>query len=185
MASVVDICNKALSLIGQNTIVSLSENTPEALACRIHWAPLIDEFFRGHPWNCGITRKALSRLSDAPPNEFKYYYQLPADYLMVVEIFPDQSYSVEGRRILVDSPDLVLRYVKKLDDSTQYDSQLSAALSYLLAAELAYINTASVSMAETLRAVGKDKLQDAKATDSFEGKKRDPRGNKLLRAKYG
>lgn len=185
MASVVDICNKALSLIGQEAIVSLDDNSPQAFACRTHWAPLRDEVLRGHKWNCVSKRALLNRLIEAPAFEYKYYYQLPADCLMVKELIPAQNFEVESGLLLCDSETAAIKYIKSEDDTTKYDAQLSAALSFLLASELAYLSTSSASLADGFDKKGANKLADAKASDSFEGKRSDKRGGKFLRAKYG
>lgn len=185
MASVVDICNKALSLLSQEAIVSLEDNSPQAYACRTHWGPLRDEILRGHKWNCVAARAQLSRLVETPSFEYKYYYQLPSDCLFLKEVVPHQFYEVESGRVLCDSETLSIKYIKSETDTTQYDAQLSAAFSYLLAAELAYQMTSSASLGQGFLATGKEKLSDAKASDAFEGKERDMRGSKLLSAKYG
>lgn len=184
MASVVDICNKALSLIGQEAIVSLDDDSPQAYACRTHWAPLRDEVLSDHSWNCATKRAVLGRLISTPAYGFKYYFQLPSDCLTVIETSPVVDFQVESGLLLCDTESLAIKYVRSEDDSTKYSPKLSAAFSYLLAAELAYQSTSSASLAEGFRGIGKEKILDAKATDSFEGKKREKRGSKLLSAKY-
>lgn len=184
MASVVDICNKALSILGQKGIVSLDDNSPEAYACRIHWGPLRDEILRKHPWNCVATRAALNRLLDVPPFEYAYYHQLPIDCLAVLEVIPESFFEVEGRKLLCNNPEVSIRYTQSTDDSTQFDAQLSAAMSYLLASEICYNITKSTSLTSELNAVGMDKLADAKASDSLEGKTRNKRPGRWLNSKY-
>jgi hypothetical protein len=185
MASAIDICNKALSLLGQKTITSLNDDSPEALACRLHWPLLRDEVLRGHPWNCVKTRASLNRLLVTPDFGYSYYYQLPADCLQVLSVEPEQEFEVEGRRILADSDTLDAIYIYSEDDTSQYDAQLSSAFSYLLAAELCYQMTKSTSKEEGLLKVGREKLADAKATDAFEEHKLEKRGNRFLNAKFG
>lgn len=183
MASVVEICNKALSLLGQEAIVSLDDESPQAYACRTHWPLLRDEVLRGHKWNCATKRASLGRLIQTPAFEYSYYFQLPSDYLMVTEVFPKQEFEVEGGLLLCNSESVSIKYVKAEDDSTKYDSQLSSALAFLLAAELAYQTTSSASLSEGFRKIGAEKLADAKATDAFEAKKLDRRGSRFLNAR--
>lgn len=185
MASVVDICNKALSLLGQKTITSLDDDSPEGLACRIHWPLLRDEVLRSHTWNCVKSRAALNQLSTAPAFGYSYQYQLPSDCLYPVKLEDDSFFEIEGRKILTDASGANLHYIVSESDSTIYDAQLSAALSYLLAGELAPQMTSSNSESQRLLGIGKDKLSDAKATDSFEGRTRNKQGTKWLNAKYG
>lgn len=182
MASVVDICNKALSLLGQKAIVSLDENSAEALACRIHWGPLRDEVLRKHPWNCVTKRAVLNRLVGTPAYEFQYQFQLPGDCLFVQEVVPEAYFVVEGRLLLCGNPELSIKYIQTIDDTTKFDSQLSAAMAHLLAAEISYNITKSTSLTESLYKIGTDKLGDAKASDSLEGRTRVKRVGRWLNA---
>jgi hypothetical protein len=184
MASVIEICNIALSILGQKGINSLDELGPEAYACRLHWPHLRDEILRKHPWNCTTKRANLNRLIEVPPFDFDYYHQLPADCLAVLEVVPENYFVVEGRKLLCSSREVSIRYTQTTDDSTKFDSQLSAAMAYLLAAELCYNITKSTSLTESLHKMGMDKLADAKASDAFEGKTRDRRPSRWLTAKY-
>lgn len=184
MASVVDILNKGLSLIGQEAIVSLDDTSPQALACRLHWPLLRDQILRGHRWNCAAKRAALNRLVATPPFQFQYYFQLPADCLVVNEVHPLQDYEVESGLLLCNTTAVSIKYTRSEDDSTKYDAQLSAAFSYLFAAEVAYLSTSSTSLAEGLRKIGNDFLSDAKATDSYEKKMQEKRGSRFVNSKY-
>lgn len=185
MASVVDICNKALSLLGQESIINLNDQSPQAYACRLHWPSIRDEHLRGHPWNCATKRVSLNRLVTAPAFGFKYQYQLPSDYLMVLITEPEMPFEVEGKKLLCDAESVAIRYVHTMEDATQFDPQLASAFSYLLASELAYQFTRSNGLAAEYNGIGKDKLGDAKATDSFESRRREKRGSKLLNARNG
>lgn len=185
MASVVEINNKALSLVGAKQIESLDEESTEARACRLHWPQLRDQVLRGHPWNCAMERVSFVRNAETPAYEYAYYYQLPANCLFVYEVYPEQLFEVEGRKIMANSETLSGKIVTKQTDTSKYDPQLSAAFSYLLAAELAYLLTSSTSLVGELKAIGKDLLSDAKASDSLEGRQPNRRNTKWVSAKYG
>lgn len=185
MATAVEIANKALNLLGQATIISLSDSSATALACRTHWEMLVKSVLRGHKWNCVKKRAVLPRLLETPAFGFKYYYQLPAKCLMALKLDSDQLFEVEGKRLLTDAEVCHLHYIEQTDDATIFDSQLAHALSYLLASEMCYQMTSSSSEADRLSRIGQSLLADAKASDAFEGKQRDKRGSKLLRAHYG
>ncbi len=185
MASVVEICNKALSLLGKKSITSLDDLTPEAIACRAHWPTLRDSILREHPWNCALERVVFNRLIETPAYGFAYYYQLPANTLHVFEVEPEQFFEVEGRKILADSPKLSGRVVYSQTDSSQYDPQLSLAYSYLLAGELAYPMTSSSSLGDKYTKEGRDLLSMAKASDALEGRQQNKRNQGWLKAKLG
>ena len=91
MASVVDICNRALQKLGAESITSLTQNTENARACNSCFEFLRDAELRAHPWNFAIKRAQLA--ADLTPPEFGYdlRYQLPSDYL---RLLPSDSFDV-------------------------------------------------------------------------------------------
>ena len=183
--SVVDICNNALTLLGQQNIESLDDASPEANACRIFWRPLRDEVLRSHPWNFATTRAKLSRLVDSPPFGFKYYFQLPADCLFVRNVEPEGYFEIEHRFLLSDSPELSIKYTSANDDTTTYDSILGVGLMYRMASSLGYPLTRSSSLTKEYYDLGEDKIAEAKSIDSIEGKRPDNRRKNWLSSHYG
>ena len=79
MASVVDLCNRALDLLGAANITSLTENSKEARLCNGNFDDVRDAVLRSHPWNIAITRRALARDTDTPAFGFSFQYSLPTD----------------------------------------------------------------------------------------------------------
>ena len=185
MASTVDICNFALSLLGQKLITTLNDQTAEALACRVQWKPLRNSILRQHKWNCVSKRARLNRILETPAFGYKYYYQLPSDCVYAIKLDDGAFFEVEGRRLLTDSESANLIYNEANDGTSVYDATLSEALGYLLAASLCNPMTSSTTEAQRLHSIGMEKLKDAKAADAFEGKQRDPRGNRLIGIKNG
>ena len=86
MASIVDICNSALNLLGASTISALTEDTKNARLCNQRYEPIRNRVFRSHNWNCLIQRVELGRNSAPPAVEYTYSYALPADFLRVLKI---------------------------------------------------------------------------------------------------
>ena len=70
MASVVDICNSALNLLGASTISALTDDTKNARLCNQRYEPIRSRIFRSHPWNCLIKRVELAKDSAAPVIEY-------------------------------------------------------------------------------------------------------------------
>ena len=138
MPSAVDICNRALSRVGEGRITSLTDGTKQARACDSAYSHVRDEVLRAHPWNSAITRASLAKLSSSPSFGYDDEYQLPADCLRVVEVYDTTlPWVVEGKKLLSDegSP-LSIRYVKREEDPNQWDSLLVSAVSARLALEL-------------------------------------------------
>ena len=74
MASVVNICNSALNLIGASTISALTEDTKNARLCNQRYEPVRNRVFRSHNWNCLIKRVQLAANSTDPVIEFAKSY---------------------------------------------------------------------------------------------------------------
>src|SRR3546814_6931193 len=91
MTSVVSICNRALTLLGQKTITSLEDNSQAARLCVESYGPTRDAVLRDHPWNCAIARADLAALSEAPAFEFGRQFQLPPDCLRVLELWGSRA----------------------------------------------------------------------------------------------
>ena len=86
MASVVDICNSALNLLGASTISALTEDSKNARLCNQRFEPIRNRTFRSHAWNFATKRVELAKDSDAPVVEYANQYTLPADSLRVLQI---------------------------------------------------------------------------------------------------
>ena len=109
--SVIDICNSALQRVGATTILSLSDNSPEARACSVAYDSNRRDELRKHRWNFATQRAVLAPDSTAPAFDFDYAFTLPSDCLRVIRPNTyDLDWVVEGRKILTnDSDTLYLR----------------------------------------------------------------------------
>ena len=147
MSSEVDIGNRAIHRIGAYPIVALTDDSPEAQCLRGLFEPTRDAMLRAHPWRFALTRRSLGALSEAPAFGFARQYQLPADYLAIVEIasrwvwqgqtHDEPDWSIEGRRILADLENpLPIRYVRRVTNADEFDPCFAEALGAKLAIEV-------------------------------------------------
>ena len=176
MASIVNICNSALNLIGASTISALTEDTKNARLCNQRYEPVRNRVFRGHNWNCLIKRVELARNSTAPVMEFNYAYALPSDFLRIMKIHngttdsiaADLPYKVEGKNIVTDQTTVYLVYVALDTDPNNYDAYLREAISHQLAADLAYAITNNATLANNYMARADERLREARFIDATE-----------------
>ena len=183
MASVVDICNEALDLLGAQTITALSENSQEARLCNRRFATVRDAVLRAHPWNIAITRKQLAKDATSPAFGFTNQYTLPTDpYCLRVLSFWDSnvdsevaaydsrtSLKIEGRKVLSDAGECRITYIGRITDTEQYDSLLSSTVAHRLASEIAYAVTGSNSLANGMQQLYEARLREARSIDAMEG----------------
>src|SRR5437879_11783972 len=81
MTTVTDICNAAISHCGtRSKISSIDEGSPEANACRTHFALARDSLLRAFDWNFARITASLGALQD-PPARWGEKYALPVDCL--------------------------------------------------------------------------------------------------------
>ena len=176
MASVVNICNSALNLIGASTISALTEDTKNARLCNQRYEPVRNRVFRGHNWNCLIKRVQLAANSTNPVIEYAKSYALPSDCLRVLKIHngttdsiaSDLDYKIEGKNIVTDETTVYLVYIALDTDPNNYDVYLREAISHQLAADLAYAITNNATLAKNYQVTADERLREARFVDATE-----------------
>ena len=176
MASVVNICNSALNLIGASTISALTEDTKNARLCNQRYEPVRNRVFRGHNWNCLIKRVQLAANSTDPVVEYAKSYALPSDCLRVLKIHngttdsiaSNLDYKIEQRNIVTDQTTVYLVYIALDEDPNNYDTYLREAISHQLAADLAYAITNNATLANNYMTRADERLREARFIDATE-----------------
>ena len=176
MASVVDIANSALNLLGASTITALTDDSKNARLCNQRYEPVRNRIFRSHSWNCLTKRVQLAQDSTAPVVEFSYAYTLPSDCLRVLKIHTgvtdsiasDIDYKVEGRKIKTNEGTVYLVYVALITDPNEYDVYLQEAISHQLAADIAYAVTNNATLANNYMERADERLREARFIDATE-----------------
>lgn len=95
MTSPIDLCNRALSLIGaRSTISSFSEGSAEAINCNLWYDTLRKQLLRGAPWGFARAQAPLSMLGDlghgTSQYPWPYKYSYPSDAIKIRYIIPGQ-----------------------------------------------------------------------------------------------
>ena len=176
MASVVDICNSALNLLGASTISALTDDSKNARLCNQRYEPVRNRVFRGHAWNCLHKRVQLAQNSTAPVIEYSNAYALPADCLRVLKIHNGTTdsiassidYKLEGRNIVTDEGTVYLIYIALETDPNNYDTYLQESISHQLAADLAYAITNNATLANQYMTRADERLREARFVDATE-----------------
>ncbi|MGF1626285.1 MAG: hypothetical protein ACFCVH_15495 [Alphaproteobacteria bacterium] len=173
MASVVEICNRALDKLGEAPIVSLADDVKASRACARAFAPVRDAVLRDHPWNCAIRRTVLAAEAEAPAWGFARRFPLPADCLRVLAVAAEAEgarWVVEGRAVLTDAAaPLRIRYVRRLVDTALFDPLLAEALAARLAIELCEALTQSNTKRQLLLEDYAEIVGRARSADGQEG----------------
>lgn len=159
MPSDVDIVNLALTKLGAQRILTLTDNNKAARSANAIYALERDNELRAHFWNFATVRTTLPTLVETPAfGPYDTMYQLPADpwCLQVIQVgmwapgserwlgvtTEASAYKIEGRNILTNaslsqSGPMPLRYTARITDPNMFDSAFVFAFACRLAMELA------------------------------------------------
>jgi len=176
MASVVNMCNSALNLLGASTISSLTDETKNARLCNQRYEPVRNRVFRSHAWNCLHKRVQLAQNSIAPVIEYDHAYALPSDCLRVLKIHNGTTdsiadaldYKLEGRNIITDEDTVYAIYIALDTDPNNYDTYLRESISHQLAADLCYAITNNATLANQYMTRADERLREARFIDATE-----------------
>jgi len=176
MASVVDMCNSALNLLGASTISALTDDSKNARLCNQRFEPVRDRVFRSHAWNCLHKRVQLAQNSTVPVVEYSFAYALPSDSLRVLKVHngatdsikSDIDYKIEGKNIVTNEGTVYLVYIAKITDPNEYDTYLQESISHQLAADLAYAVTNNATLADKYMVRADERLREARFIDATE-----------------
>jgi len=176
MASVVNMCNSALNLLGASTIAALTDDTKNARLCNQRYEPVRNRVFRSHAWNCLHKRVQLAQNSTAPIVEYDHAYALPSDCLRVLKIHNGTTdsiasaldYKLEGRNIVTDIDTVFVIYIALDTDPNNYDTYLRESISHQLAADLAYAITNNATLANQYMTRADERLREARFIDATE-----------------
>ena len=176
MASVVDMCNSALNLLGASTISALTDDSKNARLCNQRYENVRNRVFRSHAWNCLHKRVQLAQNTTAPVIGYANAYALPSDCLRVLKVHNGATdsivsaidYKLEGKNIVTDEGTLYLIYVAKVTDPNEYDSYLQESISHQLAADLCYAITNNATLANNYMARADERLREARFIDATE-----------------
>jgi hypothetical protein len=188
MASQVDIINLALLRLGCDTIAAIypTEQSKEARFGTFFFEPAKKAVLRSFPWSCATVVAELTALETAQTG-FDYAYQLPTDCLRAIKLVPESDtyfFEIRNDGVLVTNvPDAVLKYVKDVDDTTEFDDQFVEALSYRLAADMALPVTGNAGLLQAMVQMFNAAIIRARASDAQENRVQDLKGRDFLNAR--
>lgn len=173
--TLIDCCNSALQRVGATTILSLSDNSPEARACSVAYDSNRRDELRKHPWNFAIKRAVLAPDTTAPAFDYTYAFTLPTDCVRLLRpATPDLDWQVEGGKILTnDSNTLYLRYVADITDPTLWDPSFYNVVAGALAIDICERLTQSNTKKQLLIQQYQDDVRTARRMNAFESGPKD------------
>lgn len=181
--SAVSICNRALQLLGSTSITSLTDDNDRARAMNLAYEPVRRRELQIRRWRFSITRTRLAALADTPDSGYDYQYQVPNDFLRLIEggdllTLADLTdyrgaeealYSIEGQAILTDlAAPLAIRYLADVTDTASFHPAFVETLSAALAVATCERITGSTAKVQDLRTAYREAVRDATRANAIE-----------------
>jgi hypothetical protein len=111
--SKIDLISKALILCGEPPLNSLSDDRYGATVGANLFELLFENELASNRWRFCCKKGALSRLVDAPLNEWAYAYQLPTDMLLPIGVYPPQPYEIYASHLYTNASEVEMDYMFK------------------------------------------------------------------------
>lgn len=162
MASQIDICNLALKKLGAQRITALTDNVKQARTLSDIYEIERQAELRKYRWSFAMKRALLPALVDKPAWGYGLAFQLPADYISLVQVGQFQTvpaldeyvgrdnamWSIESGQILTDlGAPLSIRYIRDVTDPSDFDALFAQSF----AAHLAYVACEDITGSSTKR----------------------------------
>jgi len=192
------VCNMALGYIGERqTIQSLTEDTPPAIACATFYAETVRECLSMHWWRFA-TKRAVLALSTEVRDEWGYAYALPTDCLQPQFIWngvrnPNRAqltpFTTElndagtNQLLLTDQVDATLVYTKLVENPAQWSPNFGKAVAWALAIELALVHPVKPEVAARIAAMAPIRMERAAAIDDAGKQDDEPQIPELIRVR--
>ena len=158
--SPIDICSRALILIGAEPITSFEDGNTEALVAVNMYEDIARASLVNTRWRFATNQAVLNRLSEAPTGRYQKAYQLPSDMLMLhavtVQDLPIE-YQTYGNKVYSDTSDndtLIADYTFRAEEDT-WPSYFTIAVVY----SLSIVFATSIARNSNLASIMADQAQ--------------------------
>lgn len=171
----IGIINRALQLLGSQSISSLSENSNGAKVMLRAYDPIFLSELRKNTWNFAIKRANLAADASAPIFGKARYFPLPGDFLFLASdetTLTDpkrRDYNIEGLNIVSDEDaPLAIRYVSSSITESMFDVLFSEAMSHALAVAACEEITNSNTKLSNIASMYDDIIKQARKRNAIE-----------------
>ncbi len=191
MANETDVVNIALTLLGQDPIMSINDDTTRAVIAKRRLPDVRDSVLEIPPaWNFATTRVTLTaQLAFTPAWGMTNAFALPADFLALMTTRDQTSefrleYTAADGRILVTNMGSVdLIYVAKVETVSVWPPTFVDTVATKLAAEMAIKLTRNINLMKVMYDLFQVKLDEARLSDALQAPIEQVTGTHLLTAR--
>lgn len=136
LPSVLDICNIALSKLGEAPIPALNANgSPAARLCYMHYHPVRREVLCAARWSFAQKQVTLTSSEADDSGRHALPHTLPQDCLRVLAV-NCPSWTLRGRSVFCNQQEINLLYIADIEDTALFEPLFTEALATRLACKL-------------------------------------------------
>ena len=166
-----DICSRALILIGAEPISSFDDGTTEATVAVNMYEDVVQSALVNSRWRFATNQKVINRLTDAPTGRYDYAYQLPSDMIMLHGATVNGNlieYQVYGDKLYADTTetDIVIVDYSFRASEVNFPSYFTLAVEFSLAIIFATSIARDASLAGLMTERAESAMAKARSLDS-------------------
>lgn len=173
-----ELYNNALAKVTRKRVSSVDENTFEANTCNELYPKALNDACFEHSWSSLIKRVALVETSDSPVAAYDNSFQLPNDYIKLVNAYNSTSkdsfdfeWEIQGSLFLTNESTVYIKYVHLPSSPNIMNPPLTNVVAYKLAIALAFpMNAKPEREGQLILQYEQNALPRAKAQDSQESR---------------
>lgn len=167
----IDICSRALVLIGAEPITSFSDDTTESLVSNNMYEDVARTNLTSTRWRFATNQAQLNRLSAAPTGRFDAAYQLPDGYLYIHAITVNDfqiEYDLYGDKAYcdADTQDVLIADYTFRADEVNWPSYFCLTVEYAMATVFATSVARDTALANQMNEQYERMLAKARSIDS-------------------
>lgn len=170
------IASLASSILDDQPVTSLSDDTTVARFMARWFGPARDALLQKYPWHFAKERRLLAADATKPAFGWDYAYTIPTDWVRVLPLTEggewggrEIPHAVESGKILTDAkPPLKVQGIKRVTNAAKFPPLFVAALSSRLALLGALNITGKSSYVDKARGFYQEAIEDFKLVDTLE-----------------
>ena len=201
MTERVDICNLALSWLGEDEITSIEDPSSRALQLKINYIPARDATLEAHEWSFAIERFIPGKLAAAPAFGVANAFSVPAEIIRVLTVSRNEAeagntywngriggqeqldWVMENSKILCNEEVIYCRGLRRVEQEGRFSPLFVHALAAKLAGLIALNLTASKEIQANMFGLYAGFIKEAKTRDGMQGRSKRIRDRTLLKSR--
>ena len=161
----VSLANAALLLVGASRIQSFDQNTTEAVVIGEFYERSYRALLSQYPWKFAAQTRPLALTINTPDYEYKYEFQLPADYVWIQRTFPNSDYKILGDKLQSNYKEIGIKYTWRVKEELM-PIAFEQAFVYYLASQICITLTEDTTKQATLYEQYMDHARTARSLDA-------------------